>query len=332
MRSRFDQFAKHMLREALAPAGLVETDAEVSPDAQRVDVWFVPDPAKRHDHQGFGLLSRLTERACLLEPFHSTPGPDELVGCLRKLLAFQHVLSLRAPSPPSPRMWVISSGRPASGLTALGFRPLRDWPRGLYTAAPALHFGLLVVSELPRTRDTLLLRLMGAGRVLKRAIADLRALPEATPERDAALPVLLRLRLDAPPPDARTADDQEFMMSTEDVVEVWKRQVFEEGHQEGVEQQQAHIAQAIASARHVFMLLYEVRFGRMPRELQAIVKAAVDPQELTRWSDLAAHGEQAQVNKALLASKLAAKKPAAARPRASASKARAPRNPASSNR
>lgn len=318
MRSRFDQFAKHMLREALAPTGLVETDAEVSPDAQRVDVWFVPDPAKHHDRQGLGLLTRLTDRACLLEPFHSTPGPDELVDCLRKLLAFRHVLSLRTPSPPSPRMWVISSGRPASGLAALGFRRLRDWPRGLYHAAPALHLGLLVVSELPRTRATLLLRLMGAGRALKRAIADLRALPEAAPERHAALPVLLRLRLDVPPPDARTADDQEFMMSTEDVVEAWKRQVIKEG----VELQQALTAQAIASARHAFVLLYEVRFGRMPRDLQAVVKAAVDPQEITRWSDLAAHGEQAQVNKALLA----AKKPAAARSRASTTKARASRN------
>lgn len=324
MRSRFDQFAKHMLREALAPTGLVETDAEVSPDAQRVDVWFVPDPAKHDDRRGLGLLTRLTDSACLLEPFHSTPGPDELVDCLRKLLAFRHVLSLRTPSTPGPRMWVISSGRPASGLAALGFRKLRGWPRGLYGAAPALHLGLLVVSELPRTRGTLLLRLMGAGRVLKRAIGDLRGLPEAAPERHVALPVLLRLRLDVPPPDARSADDQEFMMSTEDVVEVWKRQVIKEG----IEQEQACTAQALASARHVFVLLYEARFGRMSRELRAIVKATVDPQEITRWSDLAAHGEQAQVDKALLA----AKKPAAARPRASAAKARSQRGGASSGR
>ncbi len=45
MRSRFDQFAKQMIREGFAPGGAVETDAEVSPDARRIDVWFTPNPA-----------------------------------------------------------------------------------------------------------------------------------------------------------------------------------------------------------------------------------------------------------------------------------------------
>jgi hypothetical protein len=318
MRSRFDQFAKQMLREVLAPAGLVETDAEVSPDAQRIDVWFVPDPAKRRAREPFGLLARLTDRACLLEPFHATPGSDELVDCLQKLLSFRHILSLRKPASPTPRMWVISSGRPASGLGALGFRKLRGWPRGLYEAAPALHLGLLVVSDLPITRDTLLLRLMGAGKVLERAIADLRALPKAAPERHAALPTLLRLRLDVPAdPDARTVDDKEFMMSTEDVVEVWKRQMVNEGRR-----------QELASHHSTFVLLYESRFGPMRRELRAVVNASVDPDEVARWAELAAHGEQAQIDEALAA----AKKPAKTRPRASTPKTRARRSPASSGR
>ena len=55
---------------------------------------------------------------------------------------------------------------------------------------PPLHCTrLVVVSELPVTRDTLLVRLLGAGSTLKHAIAELQALPAEAPERRLALPV-----------------------------------------------------------------------------------------------------------------------------------------------
>jgi hypothetical protein len=50
---------------------------------------------------------------------------------------------------------------------------------------------LVVVSELAVTRDTLVMRLMGAGSVLKQAMAELMALPADAPERGVALPALL---------------------------------------------------------------------------------------------------------------------------------------------
>ncbi len=316
MRSRFDQFAKQMLREVLAPDGAVETDAEVSAqDAQRVDVWFVPDPEKRAIDRPASLLARLTEKACLLEPFHTTPGPDDLIECARKHLTFRHVLAVRDPGRAAPRMWVVSSGRPRSGLPALGFRPLRGWPRGIHGAPPAFRLGLVVVSDLPRTRDTLLFRLMGAGKVLKRAVAELRGLPAGAPERVVALPILLRLRVDVPAePEQRTRDDEEFLMSTQDVVEMWKRQAFAEGMQQG-----------LATVRHTFLLLYEARFGKAPRGVRAVVEASSDLEQISRWSDVAAHGEQAQIDAALAAGK----KPAS-RSRATAAKKASPRRAAPS--
>src|SRR5271170_4289033 len=64
MRNRFDQFAKLMTREGYAPAGAVETDAEVSPDAARIDVWFTPNPALRASTLAhLGLLGRLARTA-----------------------------------------------------------------------------------------------------------------------------------------------------------------------------------------------------------------------------------------------------------------------------
>ncbi|HET7500719.1 MAG TPA: hypothetical protein VFK02_06940 [Kofleriaceae bacterium] len=44
---------------------------------------------------------------------------------------------------------------------------LEGWPPGIYEGPPLLWTRLVVVSELPVTPDTLLLRLLGAGQVLR---------------------------------------------------------------------------------------------------------------------------------------------------------------------
>src|SRR5262249_36310691 len=99
----------------------------------------------------------------------------------------------------------------------------------IYEGPPLLWTRLVVVSELPVERETLLLRLLGADRVLKQAIAELKALQEEAPERIPALPILLRLRLEIPAdPAKRPSDDEEFLMNTQDIVEAWRREAIQE--------------------------------------------------------------------------------------------------------
>ena len=113
MRTVFDQGAKQLLRASIVPAGNVHTDAEVSHDVQRIDVLFEPDPARRAALAGLGLLGRLAAGTTLFEPFHKTPGVRALVGCLRKVLAFDHARlrkTGRKRLPGSrPMMWVLSA-------------------------------------------------------------------------------------------------------------------------------------------------------------------------------------------------------------------------------
>ena len=45
-RAEYDQYAKDTLCALLTPAGPVKTEQEVSTDAQRVDLYFVPDAAR----------------------------------------------------------------------------------------------------------------------------------------------------------------------------------------------------------------------------------------------------------------------------------------------
>lgn len=269
-RNRFDRAAKDMLRVSLEPDGVFESDAEVSPDPQRADGWFTPDPSRPPTRTDLGLLWRMTTGACALEAFHATPGEDEVSGCVRKILNFRHILSLRKPAPPPPRLWIISAGRPDSGIEGFELRAAEGWPHGIYHSPRLLFTGLVVTSELPRGRDTLLLRLMGAGACLRNAVTELAALPVATRERAIAGPVLLRYRIEIEQtPANRTNEDEEFMTSTQDIFEEWQRET-------------RAVARAEGLAKGL-VVIYEIRFGAMPPELKAMVEGTEVEATLLGW-------------------------------------------------
>ncbi len=274
MRTRYDQFGKQMVRTALETCGPVETDAEVPADTRRIDLWFIPDPARDSVPDHLGVLGRIAGGPSTLEFFHDTPSGDELAACLIKHGEFRHFLSLRKAPPPVPTQWVISSGRPDGGIEGLWLRPMSSWPTGIYEGPPLLWTRLVVVNELPVARDTLLVRLLGAGSVLKQAIAELKALQAEAPERALALPILLRLRLTVPSdPVKQTTDDQEFLMDTQDIVETWRREAIQEGVKQGVKQ----------GVAHSLVEVYEARFGAMPQDLRAVVEDIDDEPTLVRW-------------------------------------------------
>jgi len=276
MRTRFDQFGKQMVRDALEDRCSVETDAEVPADTRRIDLWVTPRESGVSPPDYQGLLGRITSGSVTLEFFHNTPSGEELRVCLIKHGEFRHFLSRRKTLPPLPTQWVISSGRPEAGIDGLGFRPMTARIRGIYES-PLLHFTrLVVVSELPVTRDTLLVRLLGAGSVLKHAIAELQALPEEAPERRLALPVLLRSRLAVPTdPAQQTSDDQEFLMNTQDIVETWRREAIQEGVQRGLEQ----------GERKVLLRQLRRRFGTaVDGEIERRV-AAAPAEQLEIWTE-----------------------------------------------
>jgi hypothetical protein len=63
VRNPFDQLVKRLVRKGFSPGGRVETEAEVTPDARRVDVWFVPHPGRaREVLRPLGLLGPGLER------------------------------------------------------------------------------------------------------------------------------------------------------------------------------------------------------------------------------------------------------------------------------
>lgn len=171
---------------------------------------------------------------------------------------------------------MISSGRPEAGIEGLAFRPMTGWPRGIYEAPPLQYTRLVVVSELPVSRDTLLVRMFGAGAVIRQAIAELQALPAEAPERRLVLPILVRLRLTVPSdPAEQTSEDQEFLMDTQEIVESWRQEAIQQGLEQGVKQGECKL----------LLRVLRRRFGaQVDGEIERRV-ATASPEQIEVWAE-----------------------------------------------
>lgn len=286
MHHRFDQLGKKIGLKALTPSGLTVAHDEISPDAHHADLRHEPDPARAAERARLGLLGRMASIVCLIEIYSGAPDEDETLACLGKLIAFRQKRRRDArknrrkrPSGAEtfvrPFVWIVSAGRPTTVLAALSARKARDWPQGVYfspgvllDAAGArldgldglgglLRVGIVVASELPRDRSTLLIRLMAGGPMLKGALEDLAALPADAHEHAVARAILLGLQHAFGHDPHPTAEERQLM---EDLKLIGQRLIqksedkghkkgHKEGHKEGLDE--GRLVQARAAVRRV---------------------------------------------------------------------------------
>jgi len=167
-----------------------------------------------------------------------------------------------------PTLWIISAARPDGVLRDLAMDRLAAWPNGVYRmVAPRLPMHVVVISELPRERETLMLRLMGAQRVLREALEDLQRLPSAAWERRAAAEAIDVLRSFAP--RAAGLEDR-----AEEAIIMSASETYERIKGEGV----------LEGLRRVLLRQLELKFGPVPQQIVVRVHAA-DVVELERWAE-----------------------------------------------
>ena len=178
---------------------------------------------------------------------------------------------------------MISAGRPRTAIEELAFRPIVGWPTGVYSTLSPFKTNLMVVSELPKDRSTLLLRLLGAGRVLIDAIAELGTLPRGALERSLAGPALLQLTIDVPALGRSGTREEEELMQTA------ARILFDEWEQK----------QRASQGALLLVDAYELRFGPMPADLRAVIESTRDDVKLREWHRLAVVGSADEVASAI---------------------------------
>jgi hypothetical protein len=201
-----------------------------------------------------------------------------------------------APAAPfvKPFLWIITAGRPSSVLSLLGALPAEGWPTGVYMSPGALpdaghrpaglqaaggllRIGIVVASELPRDRSTILVRIIAGGAVLPAAFADLAALPAGAYERKIASRDLLDVRRLLGNKPNRTAEEEEFIVSTQDAFEELQEEARREGRDEGRTEE---------AARNLLTVL-RVRGIAVPDAARERILAQKDPSLLEHWHERA---------------------------------------------
>ncbi len=296
MRAQHDALAQDVLAHLLEDEGSVEKEKVVAPkDSQRIDLVFKPDPNKRKGGKrgptSLRLIRRMTRRWCMFELFSAVPSAIVVLLSLRKQISVLDEMLVAArrkgkagPRPGMPVQWILSPGRPTRALQKLGFQPARGWPRGFYHAAEGFQAWIVVISELPKTLETLALRLLGNGCTRLEALGEIGAMPTDDKERPLLLALLGWIEYvigENRKVAERLRKEPEFMAATREGFEQWMKKkqqlaaakVVREARSEGKAEGKAESLLRILTARHI----------AVSKKLREQIVKCSDEKKLDRW-------------------------------------------------
>ena len=231
-RTPFDNLAKDLAVDLLTPLGRVESDLRIVAEAQFADLFLellsleLPRTGPR------AFVGRLVERYTLVEFAQRLPDLATMSTWTRKRDAQWNTLRLDAKRDGRPRpkrpplLLVLSAGDPKTLRVEYPLDLMPQMP-GCFQGPPAGTVRLVVLSRLARTRETLLLRCMGTGATMLRALTELSALSPNTPERILAARWIARFHLQRQ--INPTPIDPEVAMQFQQLYEAIMQQQLEKG-------------------------------------------------------------------------------------------------------
>ena len=300
MHHPYDDLAKKVGKGALAASGPTTVEHAISRSAQRADIRHEPDPARAAERARLGLLGRIADVLCLIEVYGHAPDGGEWRGCLIK--HFSHWEASRRgvrvdnrkrktkgldPEPfVEPMLWIVAVAFSEPMLRKLKVRTRASFPPGVYFHGDDLHrVGIVVASELPRDRSTLLVRIMAAGPLLPGAVADLAELPEDAIERGLVEGNLVDLdrMLGAKP--SRTPEEEEFIVTMQSTWKEARALGRDEGRDEGRALGRDE-GRAEGEARALLTVLRS-RGISVPDSAREHILAEKDPARVEQWIEKA---------------------------------------------
>ncbi|MDJ0544712.1 MAG: DUF4351 domain-containing protein [Microcystis sp. M53601_WE4] len=279
----WDKFSKDYLETFLASSGDVKTSLDVTAETQEIDVYFRPTSPEIPPE--LGLLGRLAQTPCLLEPYRNPVTIEGILACLSKLLTVREQLQREAHRHQQPllaenipRLWILTPTASQRIITAFSGQLNPDWGEGIYFLPPALNTSLIVLHQLPETPETLWLRLLGRGGTRTRAIDELEALSPHHPFKSASLKLLYNLSRNLQALPKRTQEERKFIMRLAPLYEQDREAAIQKGRIEGIQQGEAIGLQKEASKLVLRQL--KRRFGELPPHItETIQKLSVEKLE-----------------------------------------------------
>lgn len=288
----YDQFAKDYLKELLSALGDVETSRNMAGQVREIDVWFAPSKQAASATE-LGLLGRLATTAAIFEPFRNAIDLGDVRSCMGKLFDVFALLERQAKRNNSrveetdlPHLWLISPTASESLLTGFGAKlDLDNWGNGIYFFPEHWKGAIVVIHQLPRTPETLWLRMLGKGRVQQQAIDELATLPENDPLRVVVLELLSNLKAILEVKQNLEPEERDLIMQLSPLYQQRLAEATQQGIEQGIEQGvRQGIEQGVRQGQRIFVEnLLRAKFGELDAELTAIIEPllALSPADST---------------------------------------------------
>ncbi len=232
----FDQFSKDFFEKLLGDYGIVETGKRVSSEVREIDVWF--SPQERELPPELGLLGQMasTVGVSLFEPYRNPAKLNEIADCLYKQNTVRTQMQREALREKRrfeladwPKLWILTPTASKEVLGTFGAENRIEGTEGVYYMAEGLKTALVVLHQLPANPETLWLRILGRGKIQKKAIDELEALPTSNPVRSMTLELLYNLQQNLEVSTEQDEESQELIMRLKPLYQQAREQAKEEG-------------------------------------------------------------------------------------------------------
>jgi hypothetical protein len=239
-RNIHDRFVKEWLKQLLPDFGAVKIESQIMGEIRTIDVVFHPEAEAHKILPDLGMFGRLLVKPCAIEAFRNAVPLWEVSNCCNKRFTLeneliglakkeQRFLSRQA----CPRLWIVTPTFSKTLKKSCKADLDSKWGPGIYFLSDRERTGVIVIHELPKDQDTILLRLLGKGAVQAQAIKELSALPSDHPYLQETLEHISSLQINLKLRQNKTKDIKEVIMNLSPAYEKWHEETLAEGEAKG---------------------------------------------------------------------------------------------------
>jgi hypothetical protein len=232
--------------------------------------------------QTLGLLGKMVSRFCVLEVFWGQPKKTAIRTCLTKLFLTHNELHNVARSDNKslkeetlPHLWIITTSASKALINSCDAKLNQpQWCEGVFLLADILKTGIIAINQLPKTPETLWLRLLGQGKIRQQAIDELIALPESNNLRDPVLKLIYNYLKKIEGNPLKNQEEEELMMELSPAYYQWEKETLNKGRKEGMQQGiQQGIQQGMQKMHRMSLeSLLKIRFGGIDEALASAIE------------------------------------------------------------
>ncbi len=277
-----DQFAKQYLKELLSSRGNVETSRDVTGEARQIDVFFVPFAEPPKNVTPLGLLDKIATTSCVFEPFRNPITRSEIRSCMGKLFDVcaekereARTEKRKITEDELPVLWLLTPTISQTITTEFNAKSdTKNWLEGVYSLGEGLKTKIVAIHQLPRTPETLWLRMLGKGRVQRDAMSELRGLSAENQINFTVLELVYNLLTRLEVSQELDREDRELIMELSPIYLQRLENATQQGLQQGLQQ---GVQQGLQQGKRIVVEnLLRVRFGSLDDELSAIIEPLVE--------------------------------------------------------